>query len=49
MDGGEVLFYVGIIVMAAAVLIGIIAIAALHISGKRLKEQLEREFGKVRH
>ena len=47
--GSELLFYGGILLMAASAAAGIAAAVILRLSGKRLKRQLEEEFGKKRH
>ena len=47
--GSELLFYGGIALMAAAVVIGTVTFVFLHISGKRLKTRLDAEYGKKRH
>lgn len=47
--GGNPLFITGIVMIAVSVSGGIIALAALRLSGKRLKMKLEKEFGKKRH
>lgn len=39
-------FYGGIALMAAAVLLALICAAAFRISGKRLQDKLEKEYGK---
>ena len=45
----EVLFYGGLGVMAAAALLAVAATAVLHLTGKRLRNRLEEEFGPRRH
>ncbi len=49
MSGSELLFYGGIGVMAAAALLGVVAVVGFRISGRRLRARLEKEFGKRRH
>lgn len=44
----ELLFYGGIVIMAAVVMIAIAACAILSITGRRLRARLEREYGKKR-
>lgn len=46
--GGGTLLTLGIILMAAAVAGAIVAAIVFRISGKRLKERLEAEYGKKR-
>lgn len=46
---GTILFYGGIVLMGTAVVGAVIAAVILHVSGKRLKNQLEKEFGRKRH
>jgi len=43
---GETLFRLGVAIMAAAAVGGIVAAVVLRLSGKHLKEQLNAEFGK---
>ncbi len=43
------LLYGGILLMGLSALAGLIAIAVFRHCGKRLKVQLEEEFGKQRH
>ena len=45
----EILFYGGIVVMVLAILTGGISSIVFWRSGKKLKEQLEQEYGKPRH
>lgn len=45
----EILFYGGIAVMALAAVCGIVSLIVFSVSGKRLKEILDREYGKRRH
>lgn len=49
LSGSELLFYGGIAVMAAAVVLGAGSAVVLHITGKRLRNRLESEYGKKRH
>ena len=49
LSNSEMLFYGGIAVMAAAVVVAIIATIVLRIFGKQLQVQLEAEFGKKQH
>ena len=44
----EWLFYSGIVIMALSVIATVISIAIFKISGKKLKIQLEKEYGKPR-
>ncbi len=44
----ELLFYGGIVIMAAAALGGVVALFVLRLSGKRLNARLEKEYGKKR-
>lgn len=48
MSSGEILLYIGIALIAVAVVGSIIAFGVLTVSGKRLKAQLEVEFGEKR-
>ena len=48
-SGSELLFYSGIGLMALAVAIGLVSLIILRISGKQLKQKLEKEYGKKRH
>lgn len=43
---GRILFYLGIGVMALSVAAGALAVILLHGAGKRLRKQLEKEYGK---
>lgn len=45
---GQVLVYIGIAAMSMSILGAVIAIPLFLISGKRLRKQLEQEFGKER-
>ena len=45
----ELLFFIGVSIMAVAVVGAIISSVILHISGKRLKKRLEAEYGPKRH
>ena len=49
MTSGTLLFYGGIIGMALAAVGAVTAAVILRLSGKRLKGQLEEEFGKKKH
>lgn len=42
----EMLFYSGIVMMAAAVFLSVICILLFYIRGKRLKDRLLEEYGK---
>lgn len=44
-----ILLYGGVVLMAAAAVLGIAVLILLHISKKRLTARLEAEFGKKRH
>lgn len=44
----EMIFYGGIMVMASACVLAVICAAIFIITGKRLKERLEQEYGKSR-
>lgn len=48
-SGGNILFYGGIAVMAAALAAFLIAMVCLRSSKKKLDRQLTQEFGKKRH
>ena len=43
---GEILFYIGIGLMACTLVGGIIASVVFTVSGRRIKSQLEKEYGK---
>ena len=43
------LFYMGIVLMASAMIIGVVAFMTLRISKEKLKKQLDKEYGKERH
>lgn len=45
----ETLFYLGIGILCAAAVIGIVLLTVHLVSGKHLKQQLEKEYGKRRH
>ena len=45
----EILFYSGIVIMLLSILIGGIGWIVFKNSGKKIKEQLEKEYGKSRH
>lgn len=45
---GEVLFYGGLVIMGGAVLGGIIAAILITLTGKKLKGELDAEFGENR-
>jgi len=44
----ELIFYGGIVVMAAACVLAVVCAIIFTITGKRLKERLEQEYGKPR-
>lgn len=46
LSGSESLFYGGIAVMAAAVAAGILCAVIFHMTGRKLKQKLEQEYGK---
>lgn len=46
LSGSELLFYGGILAMVLSVAAGLICITVFSITGRRLKEQLEKEYGK---
>lgn len=46
LSGSELLFYGGIVLMIAAAFIALLCIVIFVLSGKKLKLQLEREYGK---
>ncbi|MBQ7774505.1 MAG: hypothetical protein IJ379_01160 [Lachnospiraceae bacterium] len=46
MSGSELLFYGGIGIMIAAVLLAVICIVIFSLTGRKLKKKLEKEFGK---
>lgn len=41
----EVLFYGGLGIMAAAVVLGAVAVVFFRITGKRIRRRLEKEYG----
>lgn len=47
LSGSELLFYGGITVMAADVAAGILCAVIFHITGRKLKQKLEQEYGKT--
>ncbi len=49
MEGYQLLYYGGIVLMICAALGAVGSLIAFRISGKRLREQLEKEFGARRH
>lgn len=46
LSSSNVLFFVGIALMAIAVIAAIICVIVFNLMGSRLKEQLEQEYGK---
>lgn len=44
----EMLFQGGITLMAAAVILMLVSFAIFFVSGRKLKKQLEEEYGKIR-
>lgn len=49
LSSSEFLLYGGIAMMAAAVILGVASAVVLHITGKRLRDRLENEYGKKLH
>lgn len=49
MSSGSLLLYIGAGVMAASVLLGFAAVLLLRRRGRRLREELERDYGKQQH
>lgn len=45
----EILFWGGIVIMAGSILAAIISMVVFRITGRRLKGQLEKEYGKLNH
>ena len=45
LSGSELLFYTGLTIMAADLLLTIICISLFLLSGRKLKEQLRKEYG----
>lgn len=48
LSSSEIIFYSGIMVMAAACVLAVICVAVFTVTGKRLKKRLEQEYGKPR-
>lgn len=48
LSGSQWLFYGGLALMAAAVILGLACLAVLLFTGRRLKKKLEDEYGKPR-
>lgn len=48
LSGSEWLFYGGLAIMAAAVLLTILCIIVFAVTGRKLKMKLEKEYGKKR-
>lgn len=48
LSSSEIIFYGGITVMAATCVLAVICIIVFTLTGKRLKERLEQEYGKPR-
>lgn len=44
----EVLFYGGIAVMSAAVVLALLCVIVFTLSGRRIRRKLEQEYGEVR-
>lgn len=45
----ELLFYGGIVIMAAAGLLAAVSAAVFTVTGKKIRKKLEQEYGKARH
>lgn len=45
-SGSELWFYGGIVLMAVAVVMALLCIVMFRISGKRLRNKLEKDYGK---
>lgn len=45
-SGSELWFYGGIVLMAVAVVLALLCIVMFRISGKRLRNKLEKDYGK---
>mgnify|MGYP007098662258 CR=1 FL=1 len=45
LTGREFLFYTGLVIMAAALILMVICVIVFILSGRRLKEQLRKEYG----
>jgi len=48
LSSSEIIFYGGIMIMAAASALAVICAVLFTITGKRLKKRLEQEYGKPR-
>lgn len=48
MDSSELIFYCGIALAVAAVIIALICAAVFAVTGKRLRKRLEQEYGNTR-
>ena len=49
MNVSQALFYGGILTMGGGVLFGLCSLVVLRITGARIREQLNREYGVKRH
>lgn len=47
LSSSEMLLYGGFAIMLAAIVLALISIAIFRLTGKRLKEKLEKEYGKL--
>lgn len=46
---GDTLFHVGVAVLCASGAVGVLSVVIFSVTGRRLKKQLEAEYGKKRH
>lgn len=49
MNSSQIIFYSGIAVMCAGVLIGLCSLIILRVTGLKIRAQLDQEYGKKRH
>ena len=49
LSDSELLFYGGIALMIAAVVLSILCVVVFRITGRRLHKKLEQEYGKLKH
>lgn len=49
LSGSELLLYGGIVCMAAAAVLGVVAAVVITVTGRKLRRKLEQEYGKPGH